>query len=176
MDRETGDEKMLRDKLEDLSPSVIDRLKNQGMSQSEIARMYGVTRQYISWIKYYHGGRLTPREIVLQHFPFVVPAELTQTSQYRRLRDHGEYVATGGVGMSEDKLNRLRSFYAKLRDEGLVVEFDPDIPPEPGVSNKGGWTFRTRAPADEDRLIRINEYTDLTEDGNEIWRFPPIEP
>jgi transcriptional regulator len=49
----------LREDLEPLSPSVIDRLKNRGMSQSEIARMYDVTRQYISWIKYYHGGALT---------------------------------------------------------------------------------------------------------------------
>lgn len=167
---------MAKEALEELSPSVIDRLKNRGLSQSEIARMYNVTRQYISWIKYYHGGRLTPREIVLQHFPFVVPAELTQTSPYRRLRDHGEYVATGGVGMSEDKLSRLRAFYTKLRDENLVVEYDREIPPLSGVSNKGGWAFRKREPSDEDLLIRVNEFTELTEDGNEIWRFPQIEP
>lgn len=162
--------------LEALSPSVIDRLKNQGLSQSEIARLYNVTRQYISWIKYYHGGRLTPREIALQHFPFVVPAALSQTAPYKNLRNHGEYVATGGVGMSEDKLSRLRSFYTKLRQEGLVLEYDPNIPPLPGVSNRGGWAFRKREPADENLLIRVNEYTDLTEDGNEIWRLPPTDP
>jgi hypothetical protein len=162
--------------LEELSPSVIDRLKNHGMSQSEIARMYDVTRQYISWIKYYHGGRLTPREIVLRHFPFNVPAALSQAAPYKRLRDHGEYVATGGVGMSEDKLSRLRGFYTRLQQEGLVLEYDPNIPPEPGVSSVGGWAFRQREPKDENLLIRVNEYTDLTEDGNEIWRLPPIEP
>jgi hypothetical protein len=175
MDRKTKDNDMkLREDLEPLSPSVIDRLKNRGMSQSEIARMYDVTRQYISWIKYYHGGALTPREQVLQHFPFVVPAELTQTSIYKRLRDHGEYVATGGVGMSQDKLSRLRSFWAKLEDQ--VVEFDPGIPPEPGVSNKGGWAYRKRLKSDEDLLIRVNGYTDLTQVGREIWRLLPLEP
>jgi transcriptional regulator with XRE-family HTH domain len=168
--------KMLREDLEELSPSVIDRLKNQGMTQSEIARMYDVTRQYISWIKYYHGGRMTPREEVLQHFPFVVPTELTQTSPYRRLRDHGEFMATGGVGMSDDKLKRLRAFYAKLRDEGLVVEYDPETPPIPGESNKGGWAFRKRLKSDGDLLIRVNEYTHLTDRGLMIWRFPPRDP
>lgn len=162
--------------LEDLSPSVIDRLKNRGLTQSEIARMYGVTRQYISWIKYYHGGSFTPREEILQHFPFVVPTKLTQASMYKRLREHGEYVATGGVGMSDEKLSRLHWFYRKLREADVVVEYDPTIPPSPGVSIQGGWAFRKREPSDENLLIRVNEYTDLTETGRRIWRLPQIDP
>jgi len=159
-----------------LSLSIVEALKNKGFNQSEIARQYGVTRQYVSWIKHTYGGRLTPREIVLQHFPFVVPKELGECSPFKRLRDHGEYVATGGVGMSEDKLNRLRSFYRKLRDENLVVEYDPTLPPIEGVSNKGGWAYRPRRKSDGDLLIRVNEYTDLTEEGQRIWRFPSVEP
>lgn len=159
-----------------LSPAVVEDLKNKGFNQSEIAEMYGVTRQYVSWIKHTYGGRLTPRELVNQHFPFEVPMEMGQTSPFKRLRDHGEYVATGGVGMSEGKLQRLRSFYRKLRDEKLVLEFDPSIPPIPGVSNKGGWAYRQRTPTDEDLLIRVNEYTDLTEEGRGIWRLPPVGP
>jgi hypothetical protein len=57
-----------------------------------------------------------------------------------------------------------------------VLEFDPNIPPIPGVSNKGGWAFRERKPEDGDLLIRVNEFTNLTEEGKLIWRFPPIEP
>jgi transcriptional regulator with XRE-family HTH domain len=159
-----------------LSLAVVEDLKNKGFNQSEIAEMYGVTRQYVSWIKHTYGGRLTPRELVNQHFPFEVPMEMGQTSPFKRLRDHGEYVATGGVGMSEGKLQRLRSFYRKLRDEKLVLEFDPSIPPIPGISNKGGWAYRQRTPTDEDLLIRVNEYTDLTEEGRGIWRLPPLGP
>jgi hypothetical protein len=136
----------------------------------------GVTRQYVSWIKHTYGGRLTPREIVLRNFPFDVPAELGQATQFRRLRDHGEYVATHGIGMSEDKLQRLRSWYRKLREENLVVEFDPNISPIPGVSNKEGWAYRKRTPTDEDLLIRVNEYTNLSEEGRGIWRLPPHGP
>lgn len=166
-----------RDDLPELTPAEIDRLKNKGLTQSDIARLYQVTRQYISWIKYYHGGRLTPREEVMKHWPFVVPADMTQTSPFKRLRDHGEYVATGGVGMSEDKLSRLRKFYQRLRDENLVVEFDPRIPPIEGVSNKGGWAFRKRRASDLNMLIRVNEYTDLTDYGKRVWVLPPnIDP
>jgi hypothetical protein len=159
-----------------LSLAVIEDLKNKGYSQSEIAEMFGVTRQYVSWIKHTYGGRLTPREVVLQHFPFEVSAEQSQSSPYRRLRDHGEYVTTSGVGMSQDKLKRLRSFYRKLRDGDLVVEFDPNLSPVPGVSSRGGWAFRVRVPEDGDLLIRVNEFTDLTDEGRTIWQFPPQDP
>jgi hypothetical protein len=64
----------------------------------------------VSWHKRKY-GRLTPKEKVLEHFPWVVPGELGQSTPFRAVRWHGEYVATGGVGMRDDKLERLRSFY-----------------------------------------------------------------
>ncbi len=157
-----------------LTLAIIESLKNKGYSQADIARMFGVTRQAVTWHKKHYGGRLTPRETVLQHWPWDVPVDMGQCSACRRLRDHGEYVATGGVGMSEDKLARLRSFYNKLRDH--VVEFDPEIPPEDGVSVAGGFAFRRRHTADGDLLIRVNKHTHLSEEGKRIWRFPPLEP
>lgn len=160
-----------------LSLAVVEDLKNKGFNQSEIARMFGVTRQYVSWIKQTYGGSLTPREEVLQHWPFVVPVAMGQTTPFKRLRDHGEFIATGGKGMSEDQLKRLRSFYQMLRDENLVVEFDPEIPPIEGVSGTaGGWAYRKRRKRDEDLLIRVNGYTHLTDKGRTIWRFPPRDP
>lgn len=163
------------DRLE-LSLSVIEDLKGKGLSQSEIAELAGVTRQAVSWwVKTYDGSK-TLRQEVLEHFPFKVPTNLSQSSPYRRLRDHGEYMATRGKGMSEDKLKRLRAFYHKLRVDHTVLEYDPTIPPIPGVSNKGGWAFRGRVPEDEDFLVRANEYTRLTEEGKNIWRFPVREP
>lgn len=77
--------------------------------------------------------------------------------------------------MSEYKLARLRSFYRKLREENLVVEFDPNIPPSPGIKH-GGFAYRDRTPEDGDLLIRVNEYTNLTDQGKIIWRFHPTEP
>jgi hypothetical protein len=159
-----------------LSLSVVEDLKRKGFNQSEIAEMYGVTRQYVSWIKHTYGGRLTPREVVLKEFPFDVPVKMGNTSPFKRLRDHGEWVATGGAGMNHDKLSRLRAFYRKLRDENVVLEFDPNIPPIEGVSSAGGWAYRPRKKSDGDLLIRVNQFTHITEEGKMIWRFPRYEP
>lgn len=59
-----------------LTLSDVEALKAKGYTQSEIAKHFGVTRQYISWIKSYYGGRLTPKEVIRQHFPFQVPVKL----------------------------------------------------------------------------------------------------
>src|ERR1700736_2191621 len=116
----------------------IEHLKRLGYTQSQIAREHGVTRQAVSWHIRPYGGHQTPRQQVLeQHFPFKVPTRMSETSPYKRLRDHAEYRATGGVGMTTDQLTRLRAFYRLLRDKNLVVEFDPNLPATPGVSNKG---------------------------------------
>jgi len=159
-----------------LTLAIIEALKGKGLNQTEIAEMYGVTRQYVSWIKHTYGGRLTPREQVMEEWPFQVPVRMGNTSPFKRLRDHGEYVATGGYGMSHDKLSRLRGWYRKLRDENLVLEFDPNIPPIEGVSYAGGWAYRKRRQSDGDLLIRVNEHTHITEKGRMIWRFPLTDP
>lgn len=160
----------------ELSLAIIEELKNQGYTQSDIARMFGVTRQAVSWWKHTYGGTLTPREIVHQNWPWEIPQIRSRASAYRRLRDHGEYMATGGKGMSFDALRRLRGFYKKLRDGDLVVEYHPDLPPEPGVSAHGGFAFRKRRKSDGDLIIRVNEHTTLTDEGRSIWVFPPNDP
>lgn len=159
-----------------LTIAIIESLKSKGFSQSDIARQFGVTRQAVSWHKRHYGGRLSPKEMVLEHFPWSVPAPMQQASPFRRIRDHGEYIATGGVGMDEVKLSRLRTFYRNLRNENYVIEFDPEIPPAPGFAVTGGFAFRDRIASDADLLIRVNEHTFLTDKGRMIWRFRPIDP
>lgn len=130
----------------------------------------------MSWHKRHYNGSLTPRESVRDEFPWDVTTEFCQAAPYKRLRDHGEYMATGGKGMKQYKLKRLVGFYNKLRSENVVVEFNPTFPPESGVSNIGGWRYQTRIPKDEDMLIRINESAVITDRGRMIWRFPPTDP
>jgi hypothetical protein len=159
-----------------LSLAVVEDLTNKGWTQREIAQLYGVTRQYVSWIKRTYGGRKTAKELVFEHFPLSGHDKFVQTSPYRLMRMHGDYIASGGVGMPEDKLSRLRSWYKMLREKNVVLEYDPRLLPEPGVSNRGGFTYRPRLPDDKDLLIRENEYTNLTEEGKRIWRLPEVEP
>lgn len=164
------------DELPELSISVIEELKAKGYTQSDIARLYGVTRQAVSWHKHTYNGKLTPRERVLQNFPWQVNALQGRCSAFRRLRDHGEYVATGGKGMSKDKLSRLAGFYTMLRDQNLVLEYDPEIPPIDGFASMGGFALRKRRKSDGDLLLRVNEHTKMSDEGRMIWRFPPTDP
>ena len=162
--------------LPPLTVTVIDELKSKGFTQSDIARMYGVTRQAVSWHKKMYNGHHTPRETVLANFPWKVSSLQGRCSAFRRLRDHGEYVATGGKGMSDEKLSRLRGFYKTIREENVVLEYDPDIPPIDGFASEGGFRWVKRTKRDGDLLIRVNKYTDMSDEGRMIWRLPPVDP
>lgn len=158
-----------------LTLSQIEDLKRQGFTQSEIGEMFNLTRQAISWIKCTYGGSLTPREQMRGKFPWAITGDFKKAAPSQRLRDHAEFMATGGKGMPEYKLKNLRGFYKKLRDKNVVVEYDPSIPPSPGIK-PGGWAYRERVPTDEDLIIRVNEYSTLSDDDKWIWEFPPEEP
>lgn len=159
-----------------LTPSLIEEMKRKGYNQSQIARLYGVTRSYVSWVKH-RGGNYTQtaRERVMANYPWDVGAKFHDASPNKRMRDHAEYMATRGKGMSEDKLRRLSSFYRYLERDQMVVEFDPDIPPSPGIKT-GGFAYRPREDSDGDLIIRVNEYTRLTPEGRKLWRLPHERP
>ena len=156
---------------------VIEELRRKGYNQTEIADMHGVTRQAVSWHKVEYGGAMTTRQVVNKAWPWPGTTHAhSRASLYQRLRDHGEYMATGGKGMSEIKLKRLGNWLKYLRENNLVVEFDPEIPPTPGVSPNGGFAYRNRRKSDGSLLIRVNKYTNLTPTGKLIWCFPPKDP
>lgn len=156
----------------DLSKEVIESLKARGYNQSDIAKMYNVSRQAVSWHLRTYGGTLSARQIVGQAWPWATGQGHTKAGAYRRLRDHGEFMRTGGAGMDSDKLKRLKVWWKMMHDEDLVVEFDPNIPPRKGQAAHGGFAYRSRVPGDRDLLIRVNEYTNLTDDGEVTWCWP----
>ena len=161
--------------MPELSLATIEDLKGKGFNQTQIAEMFGVSRQAISYWKRTYGGRLTPREEALKHFPWKVKHPQTQAQPYRFLRDHAEYMATGGKGMDEVKLARLRTLYRKI-NAGYVIEYDPAIPAKDGVSIHGGWAYRKRRKTDGELLVRVNEHTVITSEGQLLWRLPPRLP
>lgn len=81
-------------------------------------------------------------------------------------------MVAGGRGMSEDKLSRLEAWWRKMRCKNLVLEFDPNLPPEKGVSSVGGFAYRLRMAADGNLLIRVNEFTNLTDHARKLWCWP----
>lgn len=169
-----------------LTAEIVDELLREGWTQNRIAAEYGVSRQYVSKLKKllpsYHR---TPRQIVMDSYPWNTGERFHDSKRNRIMRDHAEYMATGGKGMSQEKLTRLAWFYRFLSEHNKVLEFDPNIPPSDGDGSPryendqdfyGGFAFRDRKDSDGDLIIRVNAYTNLTEQGRVIFRMPPVLP
>ncbi|GGM45217.1 hypothetical protein GCM10012275_15340 [Longimycelium tulufanense] len=168
---------MARRNRSGLTPEKVAACMLRGDTQAKIARDHGVSPQYVSQLKQQVGDRLkTPREEALEHFPWrPVPRRFKNSHPLRMLRDHFEYMATGGRDFSDRRLRELASFYNYLEREDVVVEYDPEIPPHE-VDSVGGFAYRRRQGSDGDLLIRVNEYTNLTERGRRLLKFPKIRP
>lgn len=148
-----------------LTKAIIGHLLDQGMNFTEIAEEWDMTRQGVSWIWNYYGGE-TLRKRVANALPFDVPDKFNRAYQLQRLREHAEYMIEGTVARySEERRERLWSFYKMLKDKDLVVEYDPET----------GFSYKPREPRDEGLMIRVNEYTNITEYGEEIWKLPTRE-
>ncbi|EUA84262.1 Uncharacterised protein [Mycobacteroides abscessus subsp. abscessus] len=159
-----------------LTIGIIRQLKNEGYNHSQIAEMFGVTRQAVSYLWRKYDGTPTIRQRVAEALPFAVPEKFNRAQPLALLRDHAEHMMQGSDRFTERRRSKLRSFYKKLRDENLVVEYDPEIPSDPGVCKPGGFAYRPREPRDKGLMIRVNEHTHITEYGEQIWKFPPREP
>lgn len=107
-------------------------------------------------------NRPTPLDIVRSSFPFEVQPEHQADAFHYAVREHGDYVATGGRDWPEDRRRALRGFYTMLRQENLIITYSPHQ----------GWGYQDRVLNDEDMIVRIENPTDEQEI---IWRFPPDE-
>jgi hypothetical protein len=159
-----------------ITPEFLKAAHNAGYSQADVARETGFTEQWVSAVKIKGGLEWgTPRELSRKSWPWKVPSEFQQTYLHKVMRNHAEYMASGGKDMKEYKLAQLRRFYALLRRENVVVEFNPEFPPNESAST-GGWDYVPREESDGNLIIRVNEYTSLTPIGQVIYRFPPKVP
>lgn len=99
----------------ELTPALVDELRQtvnpetgRPYTLTEIGTRFGVSRQYVSKLKQ-RGTYQSPRETVMVSWPWSVPPE-QQNATYHILRDHLEYVASGGEHMQGWKLRQLAEF------------------------------------------------------------------
>ena len=50
----------------------------------------------------------------------------------------------------------------------------PGVPPNPGVASKGGFAYRPRTAADGNLMIRVNDWTTMTDEARRIWSMDTI--
>ncbi|AIT13391.1 immunity repressor [Mycobacterium phage Equemioh13] len=164
-----------------LTLSTIEDLVRKGFNYRQIGDMHGVTRQAVEWQVKTYGGRLNTRQQVKELWPFETKVIHSKSKSYQRLRDHGEYMRQLSFkGFSEEKKKRLIAWWKMLLDQNVVLEFDPNIEPYPGMAG-GGFRYVPRTDEDEDLLIRVNEHVRpeiLDEDGTlnakaeSLWTWP----
>lgn len=166
------------------SPGTIDALRRQVNPETgrfftfaDIARMFGVSRQAVHAMWRRNDGEKTPRQLAKEIYPWPgIRSEFQDSYLHKRLHDHAEYMMTRrGEGMQDYKLRELAWFYDHLDRNNLVVEFDPNITPSEEYS-VGGYVYRDRRAADEDLIIRLNQYATLSEEDKPFWRFPEQRP
>jgi hypothetical protein len=106
--------------LPPLTVDTVDALKAAGMTQSDVARLYGVTRAAVSAVVRRNGGRQTPRQLAAAvAWPWKVPARMHGQQVYRMLRDHLEYVA--GAMLLAGNLPTSNKGYPKLLTSNLLT-------------------------------------------------------
>jgi hypothetical protein len=162
----------MKERLAPLTVETLRHYKSLGYTQDAIAEITGWSNSWVSLFNKQKGPVMpTPRQLAMESWPWRVWAEHQQCSPHKRMRDHTEFMATGGDGMADYKLRRLAGFYNRLIESDWVVEYDPHIPPSEGIKT-GGWAYRQRLDSDGDLMIRVNEHTNLTPIGRLIYRIP----
>lgn len=161
----------------------IDDLILAGYSERDIADKYQVSISAVSRRRWFNnGGRRigvpqTTSEIARDMFPWKgVGKPFNDSAVWKLLKSHSIWQARRREeDLTPVRLRKLVSFYRKIVQEGLIVEFDPTIPPGEGVHR--GFAFRTRVETDGYLLIRANALTDLSDlPMRTHWSIPYVMP
>lgn len=153
-----------------LTPELVMQLMDDGQKQVEIAREFGVSRQYVSKLAR-EAGFENKYKIVGENLPWDVKPDYLDNTIYKNLRRHGAYMAHGEK-LPKNDMDKLIALYRKLTIFNQVVDYDPAYPALTGLSNTPGFTYLPRTEADEDFVIKVRPGINLTRIGDRIWRMP----
>lgn len=154
-----------------LSPDLVLKLMDEGQSQTEIAREYGVTRQYVSKLAK-KGGYVNKFRVVSDNLPWEVHRDFAENTIYKNLRRHGIAMAHGFDELGAADQKHLQALYKKIAVFNVVVDYDPEYPALPGFSNSRGFAFLPRLKRDRDFIVRIRPGMTLSHQGKKLWRLP----
>lgn len=117
------------------SREILQQLVNAGLSDTEIADQYGVTRQSaFTWRKEARVERTTVAKLNEPYIPWTVAARHQSTWTIKRLRAYATR-ERGGV-LPPNELRYLEELDRLLEEEGAVVDYDP--------LKEGGFFLRRR--------------------------------
>lgn len=153
-----------------LSPALVNFLMDQGHRQVDIAREYGVSRQYIHHLAK-QGGYNPPTTIVQENLPWDVDPAFVRNSTFIAFRLIGHNMVAPGK-LTEESRERANGLLNRLRKFDVVVDYDPSYPPVIGLTSLPGFAYLPRTAEDENFVMKIKPGTRVTPLGDKIWRMP----
>lgn len=147
------------------------RLIEDGQTQSEIAREFGVTRQYVSKLAK-DGGYHNRFRVVSENLPWPVDSAFGHNTIYKNLRRHAIAQANGMDSLSKIDRSHVLAFRKRLAVFNSVVDYNPSYPAMPGFTNTPGFAYVPREEGDEGFVIRLRPGVRLTSEGKKLWRLP----
>ncbi|MCZ9293310.1 helix-turn-helix domain-containing protein [Corynebacterium meitnerae] len=153
-----------------LSPELVIYLMDNGYRQVDIAREYGVSRQYVYQLAK-RAGYTSPITTVQENLPWDVDPEFARNSTFIAFRLVGhEAVAPGNL--TKESHERAHGLLRRLRQHNVVVDYNPTYPPVIGLTSLPGFAYLPRTEEDEDFIMKIRPGVKVTPLGNKIWRLP----
>lgn len=114
----------------------------------EIAEMYGVTVGAVYQQLRYIPGVVKPRARHHEFIPWTVKTEHMHAYPVTMLRLLAR--VESGQTIPDNKRRRLDRWVEEMREKNLVVDYDPQIPPNPASPVYGGFCYRNRRPGDSE--------------------------
>lgn len=140
------------------SNEVLIKLREQGWSYGRIAEEYDVTEGAVYW-QLRDAGATRTRPDHSKYLPWKVKTEHAQARPAAMLRylSRLELAEKGEMApLPEPKERMVRKWLAEVKEAGVVVCYDREMPPNPASPKTGGFYYSKRRPADGDEIIRCS--------------------
>lgn len=158
-----------------LTHDIVMSMIKEGYKQTEIAKEYGVSRQYVSKLAK-QSGYISSMTIINDNLPWEVDSEYQKNTLYQALRLIAHYNLEGEDAFihSETSRRKAQVLTKKLIVFRQVIDYNPAYPAIPGVVNTPGFAYIPRTESDEDFIIKIRPDVRITTIGDRIWRLPEM--
>lgn len=121
------------------------QLRLKGLKLKEIAEMYNVTEPAV-WRALERGGMVEIRSSAADMLPWKILPQHKTTAVMERFRTMLKQKNEQAITVTEQRL--LDEWLLGLQQNGVVVNYHPDAPPN-DASSKGGFYYVPRLPEDK---------------------------
>ena len=129
--------------------ATLRRMRSSGWTQRKIAETYGVSESAV-WKALMRAGYTKPLATYKDILPWEIDDEHKTVAVMERFR--AIVKQRKGAKLRPEEESRLKQWLIDLKENGLVVSYHPDAPPN-SASSKGGFYYVPKTDQD-DWIIR----------------------